>query len=196
MTPRAPIPFATSGFEELSYGPVREALERGGFPVVASATDRVLSQRDRFFLEVTGAGALLVTYDGKSLAADAIGAAWYWKETSFRTQDAEHDVAKQLSLVNEMTQIQHSIWSLYPEDVWLNSPMMTFKANHKLGQLPTASRLGFSIPRTIMSSEWEPIESALLSGGREIIVKMSRGVVADQNEVRAMYATPTEQRAC
>lgn len=192
---KKPILIASSSFDEHTHGPVHRRLVRRGFPVVLYLTDRVLAGEDRFHLEIGESGNLVMTYDGRSIAPDAISAAWYWKVSGFRAADAEQNVAKQLSLVNEITQWNNAIWGLFPDAVWLNAPGNIARADRKLEQLLAAQAVGFSIPRTLVGSDWSVIESALLQGDRAMIVKMLRGVLADQNKLKAMYTTLLDRAA-
>jgi hypothetical protein len=152
-------------------------------------TDQVLEGRNRFSLDITDTGHLALCYEGQDIGPDAIGAAWYWKVANFRVPDAESNVSKQLSLVNELTQCNNSIWSLYPEHLWLSAPGHIATAERKLWQLLVAQRVGFKVPRTHMGNDWTAVEDAFDGDNRGIVVKMFRGVIADQNEIRAMYTT-------
>jgi len=184
-----PILIASSSYDVDTHAPVCDALVRRGYPVVVYQTDQLMSEAETFCLSVTADGRLAMSYNDSPMGPDDVAAAWYWKVTSVRVPDADVNAAKQLSFVNEMSQLQHSIWWLYPEEIWLNSPSKTFAANHKLGQLLAAKRVGFTIPETVVSNQWQSIERLLMEHHDEIIVKMSRGVIADQNVIRGMYTT-------
>jgi hypothetical protein len=169
---------------------VRRALEARGVEVVVFSIDRVLSGAERFTVHLKAEGVPELNYNGVPIAPDDIAAAWYWKPTSFRTPGAESNVAKQLSLVNEITQLNNSLWGLYPAELWLNSPAATWVANQKLPQLLLARDVGFDIPATLVSNEWDDVTASFFGVGvDEVIAKMHRGVIADGNKIKAMYST-------
>jgi hypothetical protein len=193
MGDKRPILIASSSFDEFSHRPVREQLTRRGHPVSLYLTDRVLNGTERLEIQVSELGDLQMCYEGRSISPQDIAAAWYWKVGGFRIANAEHNVAKQLSLVNEISQWNAAIWGLYPDDLWMNSPRRIGRAEVKLQQLLVAKRVGFDIPQTLATNQWETVESVLLKRNRKIIVKMLRGVIADNNELKAMYTTPLDQ---
>lgn len=178
---------ASSSFDEHTHGPVRTELERQGHEVLVYCTDRVMRGEDKFELLIDGLAAPRLTLNGKSIAPGDLDAAWYWKVANFALPDAEQQLAKQLTMVNEMTQVNNSVWSLYPDSLWLSAPRAIQWAERKLPQLLLASRLGFEVPKTLMSSTWPPVEAEYSTPN--LIVKMLRGVTADGNTVRAMYTT-------
>ena len=180
---------APSTFDETAFKPVRQRLQDRGHSVVTFLTDKVIAESHQFQLVIDVDGLLSVQYEGVDISPIHVGSAWFWKVTSFRTRDAATNLAKQLSLVNEMTQTQHAIWSLYPDEIWLNSPRSTYRANLKLEQLVVARHVGFIIPRTVVTNQWSDVEEILMRDGGDAIVKMSRGVIADHNTVKGMYTT-------
>jgi hypothetical protein len=190
-----PILIASSSFDEHSHRPVRERLEKRGHRTVLYLTDRVLAGDAHFSLSVSPEGVLQMAYDDKSMAPDDVAAAWYWKVGGFRIANAEHNVAKQLSLVNEITQWNSAIFGLFPDDVWLNAPRRIAQAEPKLRQLLVARSLGFEIPQTLVTSRWQDVEQELLAKSETIVVKMLRGVLADGNELKAMYTTPLDHHS-
>jgi hypothetical protein len=195
MDDQKPILIASSSFDEHTHAPVRERLLRGGYRVILYLTDRVLDGSDRLQIEISESGELKMSYEEQPLSPNAVAAAWYWKVGGFRIANAEHNVAKQLSLVNEMTQWNNTIWELYPVDLWLNAPSHIARAEMKLRQLLIAYEVGFKIPHTLATNDWGAIDHALLTPCGKIIVKMLRGVLADNNDLKVMYTTPLDRPA-
>jgi hypothetical protein len=92
---------------------------------------------------------------------------------------------------NEVRTLHETVWPLfYPEDLWLSSPANLARADRKLGQLLLARAIGFNVPETVVSSDWESL-SAILRMGNEvrIVVKMMRGVISNGNKIKAMPTT-------
>jgi glutathione synthase/RimK-type ligase-like ATP-grasp enzyme len=100
-------------------------------------------------------------------------------------------------MVNEVTQYNNSVWSLFPEDLWLSAPRRIHWAERKLVQLQVAHRLGFTVPSTLITNDWAQVSKFHAEASRagvgtaagDIVVKMFRGVIGDQNKVKAMYTT-------
>lgn len=135
---------ATSSVEEHSFGAVVNALEARGVPAVVFKTDRVLDRSENFSLTVR-VGALIATYEGHDTSPGAVSAGWYRKVNSFRVPGAKSIVSRELTLVNEITQLRNSIWSLYASDFWLGDPSNLWNAERKLSQLVMAHRVGFAV---------------------------------------------------
>ncbi len=187
---KKPILIASTTFDEHAWGPVSRLLEESGNTVVVYRTDRLLTGQDQFVIDLRDE-APVMTYNGISILPENIGAAWYRKVGSFGLSDADSQLAKQLYMNNEVRALHDTIWpQFYPEDIWLSSPGKIARADRKLGQLLAARNIGFSVPGTIVSSDWQAIGSMLLAGeDSQIIVKMMRGLISDGNQVKAMPTT-------
>lgn len=184
---RKKVLIASSSFDEHTHGPVRTELERRGHEVRVYCTDRVMRGADAFELLIHGDGSPRLRLNGTSIEPGDVDAAWYWKVANFAIPDADRQLAKQLTMVNEIAQVNNSVWSLYPDRLWLSAPRAIHWAERKLPQLLLASRLGFEVPRTMMSSTWPALEDEYETP--DMVVKMFRGVTAEGNTVRAMYTT-------
>lgn len=192
---KGPILIAAASFDEHTYGPVCRVLEQNGYPVLVYKTDKLLSGEDQFTIDLRG-HVPAITYNGISIRPAHVSAAWYRKVASFGLPDADTQLAKQLYMNNEVRALHDTFWpQFYPEEIWLSSPAKIVQADRKLGQLLAARRAGFSIPGTVVSSNWQAISEALLMGDdTRIIVKMMRGVVSEDNEIRALSTTVLDQR--
>lgn len=184
---------ATSSVEEHSYGPVCEKLAKAGAPFVVFATDRVLEGVESFGLTINDAGTVAASYALQDISPGTVGSAWYWKPASFRVRGAETNVSKQMTMVNEVTALHNAIWSLYPDELWLSSPANLWRGERKLAQLAMARSVGFSIPSTAVGNEWDFLRDAVVRDGDDFIVKMARGVLADQNVVKGMQTTRVDE---
>lgn len=182
------ILIASARVDESTYKPVGEILERSGYTVVIYQTDRVLSGEDQYTLNLTGDGELSIDYNGASILPERVSAAWYRKVGSFGLPYEEPQVAKQLYINNEVRHLHDMVWSLYPEDIWLSSPENLARADRKLRQTLVAREVGFSIPQTVISSDWDTISTTLLqTDSSRMVIKMLRGVISDDNQLKAMY---------
>lgn len=188
-----PILIAATSLDEQAYGPVSRILEEKGYPVIIYRTDKVLSGEEEFSVEIKTNGELTLSYDNTPISPSDISAAWYRKIAAFSTEGTTADRAKQMHINNEVKSLHDTIWSVYPDEIWLNSPDKMRLAERKLGQLMLAKELGFSIPQTVISSSWNEINSKLLTDGRLMVVKMLRGVISDKDKLKALYTTVLDE---
>jgi glutathione synthase/RimK-type ligase-like ATP-grasp enzyme len=175
---------ASSSLDESTYGAVVRKLEDKGFDVFVYNADKVLSGLDRLSITTISNGGLNFSYNGETKNLYEVSASWYRQPNVAGI--VENDKAKQLSLELEIKKLQEAIWQMIPGESWLNSPENIENAQIKLGQLATASFLGFNIPRTVVSNNWESIDANL---DDDIIVKMSKGVLYENNQTQVLYTT-------
>lgn len=188
------ILIASSSPDVVTYGPVCQHLEKRGYPVVVYHGDKVISGEENLSVGISEMGELTIGYDGQSIAPADLGAAWFRKVGNFDVINApDGERAKRMHLNDEVRKLHGTIWSLYPENLWLNAPDRNHQAQKKLGQLLVARELGFSIPETIVSSDWQYIERQLLTDDRTMVVKMIHGVVSDNDALKVLYTTPLDK---
>jgi hypothetical protein len=193
---KKPVLIAAASFDEHAYGLVSRLLEAQGYPVVVYRTDQLLVSEDQFTIDLDKVPPA-IRYNGVSIRPEDLSAAWYRKVASFGLPDADTQLAKQLYMNNEVRALHDTIWpQFYPEDIWLSSPTKLAQADRKLGQLLIAREVGFTVPTTVVSSQWEVIGTTLLAAeGSQIIVKMMRGVISDGNQIKALPTTILDQEA-
>jgi hypothetical protein len=189
-----PFLLASTSHDSLAYEPVREILESKDFPVIVYRTDRVLSGEDSLLVNLKADGDLTMQYNDKSILPEDLGAAWYRKIAVFSLPGGSEDKAKHLHIHAEIRAHHDTIWSLYPDDKWLNSPEIMRRADRKLGQLMLARELGFSIPQTTIASNWEDVDSQLASNYDPIVVKMIRGIISDKDSLKALFTTVLDKQ--
>ena len=193
---KKPILITAATFDEHTYGPVSRLLKERGYPVVVYKTDMLLRGEDRFTIDLRSEMPA-IEYNGTSILPDDLSAAWYRKVGHFGLPDADTQLAKQLYMNNEVRALHDTIWpQFYPEDIWLNSPVKIARAERKLYQLLLASEIGFTVPDTVVSSNWESISTALLAGEDDrIIVKMMRGVISQDDTIKTVPTTILDQQS-
>lgn len=186
------ILIASSTISGDEYTPVVDILTDRGHEVAVYNSDLVLDGTDKLVVNVTEEGEVAVNYNSRDISNDIIDALWYRKVADFHRPGETEDKAKALLIQDEVASFHQDIWtSLYDPANWLNSPEKIQEASNKLGQLLVARQLGFSIPETLVSSDWDSINHRLFDekGFREIIVKMVRGVIIQDGKDMAMPTT-------
>jgi hypothetical protein len=177
--------FSTS-VDEPTYLPLVEQLVRRGHDPWIYRADRVASGEDKLQIRVgSNEDEVAVQYNSKNYRLSSVRSAW------FRHPDLLDlglgDKAKQLTLEQEVSAIQESLWQQIPDNAWMNHPEKMKRAQAKLSQLVLAKELGFAIPQTIVSNDWDAINHTL--GQDPMIAKMSKGIIYDGNQTKVLYTT-------
>lgn len=71
----------------------------------------------------------------------------------------------------EIIEMLRSLFRLIDKKLWLNHPKYIFSANNKIEQLKLASKIGFNIPKTCISSDPDVIRRFYYSNNEDIIAK-------------------------
>lgn len=79
--------------------------------------------------------------------------------------------------------------------LWMNHPAATYQAEHKAVQLATARRIGFSIPRTVITNHASGI-NAVAQGEQTVAIKGLETVLVREDDVETFgYTTLLETKA-
>ncbi|HSX15354.1 MAG TPA: hypothetical protein VLF40_01055 [Candidatus Saccharimonadales bacterium] len=178
------ILIASCSVDAPTWEPVAAKLQTRGFDVVTFEADKVALQSLPFEVSV-GDNGFEILYDQRKLCLDGVAAAWF-RRPSFIT-NPRVDGATQMSLDMERRALQAALWDSIPEEMWLNSPDQILRAERKLSQLRQAHQLGFAIPSTAITNDWDSIQNRL---EQNVICKSSYSVFYDGGEYRLLYTTP------
>jgi hypothetical protein len=181
-----PILIVSSDIDSHTTAPVCSELEKLGAHYTLYSSDRIMNMQDEFSINI-GMNTFDVTLNETGISPSDIAAAWYRKPGSFVRTEQTQDIAKNVYLRHEISYMHENIWYLYPDNLWLNSPKNIRSSDSKLSQLILAREMGFEIPETVAGNSWEAIER--LTQKSDIIAKMVRGVIAEDNSLKAMYTT-------
>ncbi len=177
------ILIASCTLDEATYGPVVSQLNGRGYEVIVFEADMVAEGTKPFSVKVNNDSGITILYDDTQLTLNSLGAAWYRRaEHFYGTSDTKH-----LAIDSERTTLQSGVWNLIPDNTWLNAPRLMPAAGKKLAQLDTAVRIGFQIPRTIVTNQWQPIHDEL---PEDIVYKASNPLFYDDEKVLTMFTTP------
>jgi len=168
---------------------VAQLLDRGYEPIVIEA-DSIANGSASFSMGLTSSGEPQVTYKGQNLDVRRIGAAW------FRRPHYYGNIKNRLrwEMIREEYEAVHdSFCDLIPEDAWLNSPGRMRTADVKMPQLLTAASLGFEIPDSTITNDWEIVETL---PSKEVIIKfITRSTVPlDNGGYKALPTTILSRR--
>ncbi len=167
--------------------PVSNYLFEKGFEVVNYQSDKVFSQDTSLDIHVDDNGTS-VMYDNTVIDNDSIVAAWFRHPYIFGYNPI--DKAKKLTIEDEVNSLQSFVWDSLSEDLWLNAPDNISRAQNKTSQLVVAQGIGFNVPETLITNQWSGIKK--MAESREVIMKMSKGLLYENDEVKGLYTTPLD----
>lgn len=187
ISPEQTILIASSSMDATTCAPVAANLTNRGYEVITYEADKVAKGETPLDVQIGNDSGLTVCYDGKELPINAVRAAWYRRSTLISNMTQNR--AKQLGLDSERKIIQAAIWEAVPGEVWLNSPERIRHAERKISQLVCAQEVGFAIPDTLATNQWETINDQL---PEDIIFKASYAysMFCENDDIRAVYTTP------
>lgn len=175
------ILIASSTIDQVTYGPVVEKLSRAGCRPIVYCSDQVASSEKGLSIFHNGE-TTQVAYSGEEFFLEQISAAWFRHPELLGYPD--NDQAAKMCIESEAQRLQDYLWSEVDEDKWVNSPVNISSAQNKLGQLSSASELGFNTPRTIVTNSWQDV----LGMECQVVMKMPIGTYYEDNTLKAMYA--------
>lgn len=71
----------------------------------------------------------------------------------------------------EAIELLRSVWRMIPEEKWLNHPKKLWIAVNKVEQLIVANKLGFNIPKSLITSKKQSVASFIDKTNNRVIVK-------------------------
>ncbi len=110
-----------------------------------------------------------------------------------RAPDAATDVASQdvAFARRESNEVLRSLWRIIDSKLWLNHPNALWLASNKIDQLSVAKRLGFDVPRTLVTSSIASIRKFNLSHPDGIVCKAIKHSFL--NRVNDVLLAPTKR---
>ncbi|MBI3633552.1 MAG: hypothetical protein HY226_04640 [Candidatus Vogelbacteria bacterium] len=178
---------ASSSVDRATWEPVAKEITDCGYEVLVYEADKVALGEVPLDMVLDKEHGLEIRYNNSFLCLNAIGSAWYRRTTLI--SDDSKDGAAQIGLDAERKAIQGALWEMLPDQRWLNAPEQIRKAERKISQLLVAQQIGFDIPVTTVTNQWQTIHTALPS---EIICKASYSVMYDGSGFKALFTTPFE----
>jgi hypothetical protein len=183
------ILIATSSRDWPNIERVVRSVGTAGHKTIIYEADKVFARQRRLYVSFDHGQHLIAEYDDQRIRRDSVGAAWYRRPNTFMLGFV--DKAKEQQVEKEIKRLQEGLWSIVPNGKWLNAPGHIYLADNKLMQLNLAAQLGFTIPITIVSNEWEQILDELRP---PLIMKMPRGLLYDQGIPKALMTTILESQ--
>ena len=182
------ILIASNSLDQATTQPVMQQLNKRGYSPLLFATDKIARCQIPFCVRMSNAQKPCVEYDGHVLDLADVGAAWYRRPTTFKNNKADEEVDKGRydSLLDEYVQLQKYVWAGIPQHRWLNSLDVIHAADDKLSQLALARNLGFLIPDTVVSNQWQKVVALPAD---PLVLKMPRGLLAANGGTKALYTT-------
>lgn len=124
---------------------------------------------------IPGQSAWLGMESGEIIETGEIGCIWWRRPQPYTLDTRLSGMAAEFAR-EQVNEAFCGLWSTLGA-TWVNEPYVTQRASHKVGQLALAGRVGFTIPRTTITSDPADAQAFLESlGGRRAIFKPLRGL--------------------
>jgi glutathione synthase/RimK-type ligase-like ATP-grasp enzyme len=163
---KRPIFIATSTHDNFAIRTTIGILVDRGYDVVLFDSDKVADGTHALCIRLNNARQTVIEYRGSEINLAGIGAAWYRRPNDFGLAKTP---LRAYSLNPQYKELQEFLWRAIPLTAWLNSPWAMRKARNKLVQLKLATKLGLTIPQTVISNDWKDVQSI---SAPELIFKM------------------------
>lgn len=120
-----------------------------------------------------------------------------WYRRSLRLKKRDVPVAPYLReySIDAIHDMQQVIYSRFSEALWISNPDSIFRANDKLLQLEVASRLGFAVPDTLLTSSSEQAR-AFINAHPRVVTKFVQksGTFIKEGKGYAMYTSLVDKK--
>lgn len=130
----------------------------------------------------------IISKSGQRYDLDSFNSIWYLKprvpEEILRYTPIEHSHFMQKQFYAQ----REAIWILFSQKKWLNDPLKMYWAENKIFQLNLAQKLGFNLPKTLISSDPQEILTFIKGCKRSIVKPLNPTVIVDHilytNEIK------------
>jgi glutathione synthase/RimK-type ligase-like ATP-grasp enzyme len=136
--------------------------------------------------EFTDSGIRQITVGPRSVDLAEVKAVWY-RRALFPITSAGDSHAQRVFTAGEVRHLAFGmVWN--PEIIWVNPIDKVYVAEHKIHQLITARRIGFSVPRTIVSNDVGELKAFAESNPSGTICKpIYHGLFIDGPDAYSVY---------
>lgn len=174
---------------DLAADHVIHALTQIGSPFFRLDTDRFPSEVKAHFDPAAG---LSISDNGQTIRAEDVRSVWYRRNVDPELPD-DLDPHSRAFCERETRAFLEGTLASLSTNRWLSSPQAIRRAEWKPYQLTSAQRLGFEIPRTVITNDEAPVRE--LAQESKIVAKsVSSGYVTSPEGNRAIFTTELSQR--
>jgi glutathione synthase/RimK-type ligase-like ATP-grasp enzyme len=174
--------FIASSFgDRINTSPVAQLLKSRSHRVITYDAELIFTRQLSMCCQL-GGNAPKLDYCNGVLDLEEVSAAWLRRPNRLGRSFA--DKAAQLCMEREVKDLQYPIFGFIDEEKWLNSPAQLHAANYKLTQLNLAKQIGFTVPHTVVSNDWQSLLEALPD--QKLVVKMQSGSLYRDNKPMGM----------
>lgn len=131
-----------------------------------------LSEKDNFELNLNG---------------NTVFKSVWFRRTKLPEVEGEN-LSEKLYLANEYDALLSNFYDSIQSKKWLSHPNFIYRAENKVYQLKLAKKLGFNVPRTIITNDFIELEKFIQSCNSNIIIKpLSMGRIESPVDVKLIY---------
>ncbi len=183
------ILIASSEYDRRTVLPVVEKLKKQGCQVTYYKSDLVTMPTKKLNVQV-GDYTDLISYDETDINGINVDAAWYRRPSNFVYEGLTE--IQQVQVADNVDRLQRAIWQSIAEHKWINDPMRMNFADDKFTQLRLASKLGFKVPKTVISNDGQVLLEAFPKA--DAVFKLPSGTISMNGEAREIYTNVLSQK--
>jgi glutathione synthase/RimK-type ligase-like ATP-grasp enzyme len=174
------LAICNSGQYEISaYASVAKIIDSRGIELISFNQDKCLNNEYLSFESGLGFEKFTVSNGNKKYDVDRFKSIWYMKPMlpakliRYKPHEYAHFMQQQFATARK------SLWLIFKDRKWLNDPLAMDLAENKIYQLYIARELGFSIPKTLISSNPKEIKAFHKGNKRTILKVLSATIIPD-----------------
>lgn len=117
----------------------------------------------------------------------SIKSVWYWRPEIPYFKEIDIDKANKEYCIKESFFALENLWASL-DTFWINNPLEIKRSENKQLQLKKASELGFHIPNTLISNNYNKVKEFYRDNNENIIIKpLNAAVINYENQKEAIY---------
>jgi len=182
-----------SNSQDATTNYLAEQLGKKGVSFIRLDTDTIVT--DATFHYQIGIPRLSIA--GNQYTPDKFSNVWNRRPERLRYSSVEESPERKLAL-DEWTEVLEAFLAHIPVNRWMNHPSVNVAASHKLNQLTTAAKIGFVVPKTLVTQDKDRLHQFFDECRGKIITKpMSSGYIKrrDSENDSLIYTNPVPKDA-
>ena len=162
----------SGAYEINAFREVLEELAKRDTSAIMLKQDKCLEGETLLHMIDERGSRSLAIIDEREYETKDFEAVWYMKPhlpkelLGFEPAKYRHMIQKQFYTLRE------SLWSLLGDKIWINDPWAITKADNKICQLDLAFKLGFVVPRTLVTSDPSKVREFYKAVNGQMIMKL------------------------
>lgn len=156
---------------DITVDPVITALEKSGEKVVRfNFSDSAMGMKHDVKMNGRLEGEIVLQDNGRTIDLKDVKSIW-WRKPEIITMPSTLTKQEKIFSAQEMHSFLYGVFQCI-DPYWLSNPDAIESASRKLEQLQRATRFGFTVPDTLITTNYQSLESFYAKHSGEVIYKV------------------------